>query len=184
MAILSGPEILRQMAEGKIIIDPFDPAMLDTINPNSVNLTLGAQILTYDEPTLDMRRENPYTVVDIPADGLWLVPGELYLGTTRERTVTHGFVPEIAGRSSVGRLGITVHVTAGFGEHGFDGEWTLEMTVVKPIKIYAGVEICQVVYSKLVGAEKPYAGKYQGQVGPQPSALWKEFLKKESACPR
>lgn len=182
MAILSGPEILRQMKLGAIVIDPFDPSMVDDkVNPNSVNLQLGSHILTYDHPTLDMAVDNPFTVVEIPPEGMWFMPGELYLGTTRQRTITHGFVPELTGRSSVGRLGLTVHITAGWGEEAFDGEWTLEMTVVKPLRIYAGVAICQIIYNTREGAPQLYQGKYQGQRGPQPSQLWRELRDRRSA---
>jgi dCTP deaminase len=82
----------------------------------------------------------------------------------------------IEGRSSIGRLGIRIHATAGFGDIGFSGNWTLEIDVVQPVKIYAGIEICQIFYhTTLGGLTKTYKGKYQGSKLPLPSAIWKEF---------
>src|SRR5688572_33064186 len=99
-----------------------------------------------------MRRANRIRRRSIPPEGLVLSPNQLYLGRTSERTETHNLVPQIEGRSSVGRLGLFVHVTAGFGDVGFTGFWTLEMFGVQPIRIYAGVPICQIFYHELTGA--------------------------------
>lgn len=130
---------------------------------------------------LDMRAENPVRDLDIPARGLVLIPGRLYLGSTIETTASGPFIPCIEGRSSVGRLGLQVHVTAGFGDRGFHGTWTLEMTVVQPLRIYAGVEVCQISFASCEGARDAdtYRGKYLGQTGPRPSGLWKDFLKED-----
>lgn len=175
MATLTGPEIVRQMAAGNIEIEPFFP---EQVNPNSYNLTLGDRLLVYAVPPwweraamrlrgdpwcLDMAKDNPTREVTIPPEGLRLKPGVLYLGATAEYTATHHFVPVIEGRSSVGRLGVCVHVTAGFGDHGFAAHWTLEVTVVHPVRVYPWVEICQIVYSTLEGEESPYEGRYAGQ---------------------
>lgn len=171
--ILSGKEILRQVEAGRIAIDPFDPARL---NPNSYNLHLHSQLLEYTCETLDMKTPNPTRTVDIPPEGLLLTPGRLYLGRTVERTRTDGFVPMLEGRSSVGRLGLYVHVTAGFGDVGFEGYWTLEIQCVQPIRIYAGVGICQVYYHTIQGEYEPYrSGKYQNNTGIQPSLLYRDF---------
>lgn len=173
--ILSGKEILRQMAAGNIGIDPFDPAC---INPNSYNLHLHNQLMEYTEGLLDMKTPNPSRVREIPPEGLVLVPGRLYLGRTVEYTRTEGFVPMLEGRSSVGRLGMYVHVTAGFGDVGFSGYWTLEIQCIQPIRIYAGVGICQIYYHAIQGEYDPYGdGKYQNNTGIQPSMLYKDFEK-------
>ena len=121
--ILSGDEILRNL-DGNIIIDPFDERNL---NPNSYNLTLHNELITYEEVVLDMRQPNRVRRIVIPEDGLVLGPNQLYLGRAVERTETHNLVPMIQGRSSVGRLGLSVDATAGFGDVGFSGFWTLEM---------------------------------------------------------
>ncbi len=170
--ILSGQEIQAQLGRN-IIIEPFDPARL---NPNSYNLTLHDELLTYEEVVLDMRKPNRVTRLTIPPEGLVLRPNRLYLGRTVERTETRNFVPMIEGRSSVGRLGLFVHVTAGFGDVGFRGYWTLEMFAVQPVRVYAGVAICQIFYHEIRGPFTEYASdKYQDNRGIQPSLLFREL---------
>jgi dCTP deaminase len=123
-----------------------------------------------------MRQPNRVRRLTIPPDGLVLNPSQLYLGRTVERTETHGFVPMIEGRSSIGRLGLFVHVTAGFGDVGFCGYWTLEMFAVQPVRIYPFVPICQIFYHQLAGEFRAYASdKYQNNRDIQPSLLYKEL---------
>jgi len=170
--ILSGREIERNLGQ-RIIIDPFSPAQL---NPNSYNLRLHDELRVYDPGVLDMRRENTSTPIRIPPEGLLLETSRLYLGRTVEFTATEGYVPMLEGRSSIGRLGLFVHVTAGFGDVGFRGYWTLEIFCVQPIRIYPGVEICQIFYHTIEGAYDNYSGgKYQNNTGIQHSMLFKEF---------
>jgi dCTP deaminase len=170
--ILSGHEIRNELGRN-IVIDPFDEARL---NPNSYNLSLHDELLTYEELVLDMRKANRVRRVQIPPEGLVLSPNQLYLGRTVERTETHNLVPMIEGRSSIGRLGLFVHVTAGFGDVGFCGFWTLEMFAVQPVKIYAGVSICQIFYHQIAGEFNAYASnKYQHNHDIQPSLLFKEL---------
>ncbi|NLM69314.1 MAG: dCTP deaminase [Firmicutes bacterium] len=172
--ILSGKEIYRNLNK-KIFIEPFNERQL---NPNSYNLRLHNQLLVYEDPVLDMKKPNKTSVLTIPESGLVLEPNRLYLGRTVEYTRTEGFVPMLEGRSSVGRLGLVVHVTAGFGDVGFAGYWTLEMFCIKPIRIYAGVEICQIYYHTICGDYEPYSsGKYQNNDGIQPSLLYRDFEK-------
>jgi dCTP deaminase len=170
--LLSGEEIKKHLG-GQIVLEPYEPSQL---NPNSYNLRLSDELLVYTEPELDMKRENPARRLTIPPEGLLLETNRLYLGRTVEYTKTDGFVPMLEGRSSIGRLGLYVHVTAGFGDVGFAGYWTLEMHCIHPIRIYAGVEICQIYYHALQGGYVPYAsGKYQNNKGIQPSLLYREF---------
>ena len=170
--ILSGKETQRELGK-RIFIEPFDPSRL---NPNSYNLTLHDELLVYDSPVLDMKKPNPAHTIRIPESGLRLEPGRLYLGRTREFTRTEGFVPMLEGRSSVGRLGLFIHVTAGFGDVGFAGYWTLEIFCVQPIVIYPGVELCQIYYHTIQGDYEPYrSGKYQNNQGIQPSLLYRDF---------
>ncbi len=119
--ILSGEEIRRNLGKN-IVLDPYQDANL---NPNSYNLTLHNELLVYKEVVLDMRHSNRTRRIHIPEEGLVLSPNQLYLGRTVERTETHNLVPMIEGRSSIGRLGLFVHITAGFGDVGFCGFWTL-----------------------------------------------------------
>lgn len=170
--ILSGIEIQQRLGED-IQIDPYQP---DNINPNSYNLTLHEDVMTYEEVVLDMKKNNRVRHMKIPESGMVLEPNRLYLGRTVERTETHNLVPMIEGRSSIGRLGLFVHVTAGFGDVGFAGFWTLEMFAVQPIKIYPGIEICQIFYHQIEGEIQEYSsGKYQNNVGIQPSLLYREL---------
>src|SRR5215207_9701169 len=170
--ILSGPAIRERLGRD-IVIEPFDEARL---NPNSYNLTLHNELMVYEELMLDMAKANRVRRVEIPDDGLVLSPHQLYLGRTAERTETHNLVPQIEGRSSVGRLGLFVHVTAGFGDVGFKGYWTLEMFAVQPVKIYAGVPICQIFYHQIEGSIQEYvSNKYQNNRDIQPSLLYKEL---------
>ena len=170
--ILSGKEIQRDMGKD-IVIQPFDPKRL---NPNSYNLSLHNELLVYENRLLDMMVPNPVKTLTIPESGLVLEPDKLYLGRTNEFTQTDRFVPMLEGRSSVGRLGLFIHGTAGFGDVGFAGYWTLEIFCVQPIRIYPGVEICQIYYHDIRGDYEPYrSGKYQNNTGIQPSLLYKDF---------
>ena len=129
-----------------------------------------------EEVVLDMRQPNRTRRIEIPEEGMVLSPNQLYLGRTVERTETHNLVPMIEGRSSVGRLGLFVHVTAGFGDVGFAGYWTLEMFAVQPVRIYPGVAICQIFYHQIAGDITEYvSNKYQHNSDIQPSMLFKEL---------
>lgn len=172
--ILSGLEIAKRIGKD-IDIDPYNP---DQLNPNSYNLRLHDELLVYEYPVLDMKIENKASKLVIPSTGMRLEPGKLYLGRTLEHTRTDKLVPMLEGRSSIGRLGMFVHVTAGFGDVGFNGYWTLEIFVVQPLVIYPHVEICQIYYHHLHGAYATYqSGKYQNNNGIQPSKLYQDFKK-------
>lgn len=174
--ILSGSEIQNRLGSD-IVIDPFVESQL---NPNSYNLRLHHELLVYEEIVLDMRKPNRFRRIEIPPEGLELDPNRLYLGRTVERTETHNLVPMLEGRSSIGRLGLFVHVTAGFGDVGFCGFWTLEMYAIQPVRIYAGVEICQIFYHTLEGKISEYkTGKYQHNKDIQPSLLYTELAPRE-----
>lgn len=174
--ILSGNEIQNNLGS-KIIIDPF---VSDNLNPNSYNLRLHDELLVYTEEILDFRKKNQTKKIIIPEDGYLLQPGQMYLARSLEYTETHGFVPIIQGRSSVGRLGVTVHITAGFGDVGFCGYWTMQLTTVKPVRIYAGMKICQIYYQTLLGDYEEYSStKYQHSNRIQTCKLYEE-LRNES----
>lgn len=172
--ILSGKEILKHIGKD-IVIEPFSE---ERINPNSYNLTLFNELLVYKNETLDMKIPNETEKLIIPEEGLLLEPGKLYLGRTNEFTQTNKYVPMLEGRSSTGRLGLFIHVTAGFGDIGFAGYWTLEIFCVQPIKIYPNTEICQIYYHNIDGEYDLYnSGKYQNNNGIQPSLMYKDFEK-------
>ncbi len=170
--ILTGNEIRAQLGKN-IIIEPFDEKLL---NPNSYNLRLHDELLVYEEIVLDMKRPNRFRRYTIPPEGMVLTPGQLYLGRTLERTETHQFVPMLEGRSSIGRLGVFVHVTAGIGDVGFCGYWTLEIIAAQPVRIYPGIPVCQIVYHTLHGEITEYdSDKYQNNADIQPSLLYREL---------
>lgn len=172
--ILSGLEIYSRLNK-EIFIEPFDRRML---NPNSYNLRLHNELLVYSCNELDMKKNNPTEKLVIPKEGLVLEPGRLYLGRTYEYTRTKGLVPMLEGRSSVGRLGLFVHVTAGFGDVGFCGYWTLEIHCIQPIRVYPMVEVCQIYYHLIEGVYEEYkSGKYQNNEGIQPSMMYRDFEK-------
>jgi len=172
--ILSGREIRKKIGK-EIIIEPFDEKR---INPNSYNLSLANELLVYENEILDMKRPNPTRSMTIPEEGLLLEPNKLYLGRTNEYTKTESYIPMLEGRSSTGRLGLFIHVTAGFGDIGFAGYWTLEMFCVQPIIIYPNAEICQIYYHDIDGEYDLYSsGKYQNNTGIQPSLMYRDFEK-------
>ena len=170
--ILSGKQIVANLGDG-IEITPFSEKQ---VNPNSYNLKLFNELLVYDEDVLDMKKPNAFHKIVIPEEGYVLQPGKLYLGRTLEHTQTTKFVPMLEGRSSVGRLGICIHITAGFGDIGFCGYWTLELFCVEPVRIYPFVDICQIYYHTIDGDYDMYkSGKYNNNDSIQPSMMYKDF---------
>lgn len=168
--ILTGIEIDERVKNGDIIIEPY---CVDRLNPNSYNLRLGNKLKVYtktDRGYIDSHGDNPIEEITIPEDGLILEPNKLYIGSTIERTATDKFIPNINGRSSGGRLGLNIHVCAGFGDIGFDGTWTLEIVVIEPLKVYPGDEIAQVSFTTAYGnTSYKYRGRYYKQVDPTES---------------
>lgn len=161
--ILSGLEIRKRYVEGSIRIDPFDPAML---NPASVDLTLGGGVFTYADGlvALDPREDHGGHRQEYKlGEEVFLAPGRLYLMHTAERVWAQDLVPVLDGKSSLGRLGISVHQTAGYGDPGFDGQYTLEVTCVLRARLIVGMRVAQMRFHTLVGEVVPYAGKYVGQ---------------------
>lgn len=174
--ILTGSQIEQAISDNEICIEPFNPKQM---NPNSYDLRLAQDVMVYSEWVLDAAKPTPVDQFKIDQNGLLLVPGKLYLMRTVESTASRKYVPGIEGRSSVGRLGISVHVTAGFGDLGFAGTWTLEISCIQPVRIYAGMRICQVFFMMTASSNsmrRPqerdmYTGKYLGQRLPQASKL-------------
>lgn len=172
--ILSGQRIKDAVDAGDIVIEPWDP---QSVGANSYDVRLHEELLVYDELVLDMKRQARTKRLVIPVDGLVLSPGELYLGRTVEYTETRRYVPMLEGRSSVGRLGLSLHVTAGVGDKNFCGHWTTEMTVVRPLRVYAGTRVGQLIYHDVDELGGGYRGKYLNGRGtePGPSRLWQDF---------
>ena len=171
--LLSSDEIHRRLRTNEIQIDPFEP---DRLNPNGYNLSLHDQLLVYEEIVLDAATPNRYRRLEIPKEGLTLHPNLLYLGRTIEYTETRGLVPVIQGRSSLGRLGLFINPGGSMGDVGYCGTWTLEMHCVQPVRIYPGMQICQIYYQELCGGGKVYCSdKYQHSRDIQPSLMYREF---------
>lgn len=155
--ILSGIEIKNRLGND-IIIEPFYEKC---INPNSYNLHLLNELMIYKNQLIDSAQNNETEKIEIPQEGFILQPNQLYLARTVEYTETHNLVPIMKGRSSIGRLGIQIHISSGFGDVGFCGYWTLQMTCIIPVKIYPFMEICQIYYQPILGDYTEYKSKYQ-----------------------
>jgi dCTP deaminase len=169
--ILTGPEIEAAAVDGRLRIWPYEAGQ---VNPNSYNVRLGSTLLTYTEPVLDAHRLNPTRSMELGAEELVLQPGELYLGHTIEQVGSDLFVPLLFGRSSVGRLGLFVEITAPIGDLGFHGQWTLMLSPVRPLRVYPGMKIAQIMFFVSDGTVDLYSGKYQAATGPQPSRYWRD----------
>lgn len=146
--ILSDAEILEAIAQGHIVIEPFHKGCLGS---NSYDVHLGKYLATYKDPVLDARKHNQVEHFEIPDSGFVLQPGHLYLGVTQEYTETFEYVPFLEGKSSVGRLGIDIHATAGKGDVGFCNHWTLEISASVPVRVYAGMPVGQLIYFTVEG---------------------------------
>lgn len=176
--ILSDTKILEEMNNGSIVIKPFRRTFLGS---NSYDVHLGKWLAMYDEEILDCKKHNKVHYFKIPGDGLILVPSKLYLGVTQEYTETHKHVPFLEGKSSIGRLGIDIHATAGKGDIGFCNTWTLEISVRQPVRIYAGMPIGQLIYFTVAGDVEVLYNKKRGAkynkrtVKPVESMMWKNF---------
>ena len=174
--ILTDKQILEAVENGEIVIEPWRPGNLGT---NSYDVHLGRQIAVYNDRVLDAKKHNTVHHLEIGEEGLVLQPGTLYLGVTEEYTETHNAVPFLEGKSSVGRLGIDIHATAGKGDVGFCNTWTLEISCVQPVRVYAGMPIGQLIYFKIDGDINNYYNKKSNakynerSVRPVESMMWK-----------
>ncbi|NCI51144.1 dCTP deaminase [Sediminibacterium roseum] len=174
--ILTDTRILEEMAKGTIKIEPYNRADLGS---NSYDVHLGKTLATYVDAELDAKKHNKITHFEIPDEGFVLQPHVFYLGVTEEYTETHAHVPFLEGKSSTGRLGIDIHATAGKGDVGFCGNWTLEISCKQPVRIYKGMPIGQLIYFPVEGIiEVKYNqkgnAKYSGQPNmPVESMMWK-----------
>jgi len=178
MSILTGPEIVAACARGDIKIDPL---LLKYVNPGSVDLTLGDAVMTYEAPgllhgVLDSRHPMATVTRRFTAGSYVLRPGTGYLMHTVERVGSTRYVPVLDGKSSVARLFIQVHATAGYGDLGFFGQWTLEVIVTHPVRVYAGMRIAQMRFHETVGEVTLYKGNYANDAsGPVASRAWRQF---------
>ncbi len=174
--ILSDTRILEEIEKKTILIEPYNR---NDLGSNSYDVHLGKHLAIYKDHQIDAKKHNEIEHFDIPDEGFVLEPGRFYLGVTEEYTETHAHVPFLEGKSSTGRLGIDIHATAGKGDVGFCGNWTLEISVKVPVRVYAGMPIGQLIYFPVEGTiEIPYnkkkGAKYSGQPNrPVESMMWK-----------
>lgn len=166
------------MLKGNIIIEPYNR---DCLGTNSYDVHLGKHLAVYEDKILDAKKHNSIRHFDIPEEGFILQPGTLYLGVTEEYTETHAHVPFLEGKSSMGRLGIDIHATAGKGDVGFCNHWTLEISCIQPVHIYAGMPVGQLIYFSVEGdIENAYNKKSSAKYNtrsprPMESMMWKNF---------
>lgn len=186
--ILSDRTIREEIEAGRIVIEPFDP---ECVQPSSVDLHLDSLFRVFRNHTLGhidvkQRMDDLTELVEISnGEAFMLHPGEFVLGSTSERVaVPTDLVARLEGKSSLGRLGLLIHSTAGFVDAGWDGQLTLELSNVcnLPITLYPGMKIGQISFIRMTTeADVPYGSasvgsKYQGQRGPVPSQYWKNFV--------
>jgi len=156
--ILTGNAIIKAVQANEISFDPF---VTDQVNPNSMNYRIGDELYVLNEGLLDPKQEKTFTQLVFGKNGYVLEPGKLYLGHTKEKIGSQMYVPKLIGRSSVGRLGLFLQVTADLGQLGAAHQWTLELRVVQPLRIYPGMKIGQVSFWTVMGdIEKTYIGGY------------------------
>ena len=187
--ILSDRSIREALDSGRIVVDPMDPSM---IQPSSVDVTVDRFFRVFRNHTMgiiDVKQnlEDLTELIEIADDDVFILhPGEFVLGSTAERVALGpDLVARLEGKSSLGRLGLLIHSTAGFVDAGWDGHLTLELSNVAtlPITLYPGMKIGQLSFIQMTtAADNPYGSaavgsKYQGQRGPTPSRYWENFSK-------
>jgi len=200
--ILTGNEIKDAIQRGDIHIKPDDISKY-SVGANSIDVRLNPSLRCYDEIEIDSKKNNKTNILTIPEEGLVLMPDFLYLASTNESVISHKYVPVLDGVSSVGRLGISIHQTAGYGDVGWGYEiektgfnskkhdfchisrkiagkikyptWTLEISCIQPVRIYPNMRIGQVRFHQVVGEPSYYGGKYNDQKEPTASKMYKEF---------
>lgn len=171
--MLSGKKILEEINLGNIKISPFNE---ENLNPNSYDLTLGEIIFSYKDSVLDVKKRNEvYREIMNKDSGYLLTPNKIYIANTVEYTESGKYIPMIEGKSSLARLGLSIHATAGFGDIGYKGVWTLELSCIQPIIIYPGMKIAQIYYNSIEGEYDEYSGKYQNSFSGTPSLSFKDF---------
>ncbi len=174
--ILTDKKILEAIESKEIVIEPFNR---DKLGTNSYDVHLSKYLAVYENRELDAKKHNTIKEIIIPEEGFVIQPGTLYLGVTEEYTETHNSVPFLEGKSSIGRLGIDIHATAGKGDVGFCNTWTLEISCVQPVRIYAGMPIGQLIYFLVDGEienyynKKPNAKYNARTTKPVESMMWK-----------
>ena len=180
--VLSDSKIIEELKNGNITITGFD---LKNLNPNSVDLTLGNKIkmfkLEHSESILDVKDKNQeYIELIIPEEGYVLLPQVLYIMGTNEKAGSNMYHSQLKGKSSLARLGLFIDCTASWGDVGFINNWTLEVSVVHPLRIYPNMRVAQIIFTKVYGEvinpyNKKLDSKYNNDNFAQPSLYYKNF---------
>ncbi|MGX1186114.1 dCTP deaminase [Pseudomonas sp. F-14 TE3623] len=178
--ILTGDEITKRVNNKDITIEPFIPS---NVNPNSYNFRLHHTLVVYDEEIIDPTKKLKTRNIDIPAEGLVLKPHRLYLASTVEVMGSRQYVPTYAARSSIARLGMFINLSAPLGDIGFIGRWTIQIYCLHPVRVYAGMNIGQMMFWVVHGEVNLYDGKYQSANGVIESLLYKDFKQRLGAQP-
>jgi len=172
--ILTGPQIQEGVENGDIVIRPFRKRQ---VTPNAYDFRLGDRCCVYTAKTLDAAAENKTRIFTIPPEGIVLLPTHIYLVNTEETMGSRRFVPIIRGRSSIGRLGIFIDVTADLIDLGSVNQWTLQLHAVQPVRVYPDMMIGQVTFWRTYGRRSQYVGKYASHRSPVPSLSHLDFPK-------
>lgn len=175
--ILADKRIKEEIANGNIIISPFDEKYL---NPNSVDLTLNPLFRVYTSNVLDVKQDNQSIALEMAEEGFVLNPGSVYLYACNEKIGIKGnLAAKVEGKSSLGRLGLFIHVTAGWIDSGFQGSLVLELVATQPIRVYPNMKICQIAFYETTevetGYDKKEGSKYMNQEGVVASKMHKNF---------
>jgi len=160
--ILTSKAILRAWKAKEITIDPFDTRLL---NPNSYNYRLSDEIIEIQSSKFGLLHSSKRS--KIAQNGFVLKPNRLYLASTFEIIGSHKYVVTLLGRSSIGRLGLFLNITADLGHTGAISQWTLELEVVQPLRVYPYMKIGQVAFWEQFGDIQKYNGRYQNDFGPR-----------------
>ena len=176
--ILTGPAIHRAHKAGDIIIEPFRPQQ---VGPNAYDFRLGDRCRTYTSRILDAAKNNSTALQMLPRAGLLLKPNTIYLVNTEETMGSTRYVPIIRGRSSVGRLGLFIDITADLIDLGSINQWTLQLHCIQPVRIYPGMLIGQVTFWKTFGRRTLYNGKYKNIESPVASLSHQDPSLRQSA---
>ncbi|RMV71065.1 hypothetical protein ALP05_200040 [Pseudomonas caricapapayae] len=170
--ILTGDEITKRVIAGDIVISPFSTK---NINPNSYNFRLHNHMKVYEDGVIDVKSEQPTRDVYIGSEGFVLEPMRLYLASSIETMGSTRFVPTYAARSSIARLGMFINLSAPLGDIGFIGRWTIQLLAINRIRVYAGMDIGQMMFWHVQGEIELYKGKYQGANEAKASRLFMDY---------
>jgi len=173
--ILTGTAIHQAVRDGHIVVDPFDPQQL---GPNSYDFRLGHRCRVYRDLILDAELDNPTLELTVNEDGMLLDPSRVYLFNTHEVMGSTQYVPIIRGRSSTGRLGLFIDITADLIDIGSINQWTLQLHAIQPVRVYPGMLVGQVTFWCVHGEIELYSGKYGQLSSPAASLSYLDRRKK------